>query len=292
MKQLSLDNLRTFVAVIDRGGYAKAGDLLGRSQPAISLQIKRLEQQLGKRLFKKVGQKHQANNDGVLLYQYAQKMLAFNDDIFRQFQPTGLRGRLRLGIPSEFATTLLPNIIGEFSKSYPEVALEVTSALSRSLLSEDGRREFDLVMALVDPEQQVDGELLLDDQLVWVGNKNQNLNSKELSLVLAPDGCVYRSRVITRLKQQTTQWRISYTNADLTGITAAIKQGMGISALAKSSVPAQLAIIKHKSLPELGRIKIYLFNQATRHPQASQKLSEFIKSKLGIPTKPANTDLT
>jgi DNA-binding transcriptional LysR family regulator len=91
---------------------------------------------------------------------------------------------------------------------------------------------------------------------------------------------VYRSRVITTLKQQTRQWRISYTNADLSGITAAIKQGMGISALAKSSVPEQLDIIRHSSLPDLGNIKICLFHRESRHPQASQKLAEFIKSRL------------
>jgi DNA-binding transcriptional LysR family regulator len=281
MKQLSLDNLRTFVTVVDLGGYAKAGELLGRSQPAISLQIKRLEQQLAKRLFKKVGQRHQVNHEGRLLYQQARSMLAINDDIFRQFAPSSLRGRLRLGIPSEFATTLLPNIIGEFSKLYPDVALEVTSDLSKSLLNNDNRQEFDLVMALIDPQQQVEGELLLNDKLVWVGDKDQHISANGLSLVLAPDGCVYRSRVITMLKQQTTQWRISYTNADLSGITAAIKQGLGISALAKSSVPEQLDIIRHSSLPDLGSIKICLFYRESRHPQASQKLAEFIKSRLG-----------
>jgi DNA-binding transcriptional LysR family regulator len=280
MKQLSLDNLRTFVTIVDLGAYAKAGELLGRSQPAISLQIKRLEAQLAKRLFKKVGQRHLINHEGQLLYRQAKHMLAINDEIFRQFAPSSLRGRLRLGIPSEFATTLLPSIIGEFSKLYPEVALEVTSALSKSLLNNDNRQDFDLVMALIDPQQQVEGELLLNDPLVWVGDKDQAISAQGLSLVLAPDGCVYRSRVINMLKQQTTQWRISYTNADLSGITAAIKQGLGISALAKSSVPEQLDIIKHSSLPDLGSIKICLFYRDSRHPQASQKLAEFIKSRL------------
>jgi len=281
MKQLSLDNLRTFVTVVDLGGYTKAGELLGRSQPAVSLQIKRLELQLAKRLFKKVGQRHLVNHEGRLLYQQAKRMLAINDELFRQFAPSSLRGRLRLGIPSEFATTLLPKIIGEFSKLYPEVALEVTSALSKSLLNDDNRQDFDLVMALIDPQQHVEGELLLNDPLVWVGDKNQPLPVNGLSLVLAPDGCVYRSRVITMLKQQTTQWRISYTNADLSGITAAIKQGLGISALAKSSVPKQLDIIQHGNLPDLGNINICLFHRGSRHPQITQKLAEFIKSRLG-----------
>lgn len=280
MKQLSLDNLRTFVTVVDMAGYAKAGEVLGKSQPAISLQIKRLEQQLATRLFTKQGQRQVINHEGKKLYQSAQQILALNDQVFQQFQPSGLKGRIRLGIPSEFATTLLPSIIGEFSKAYPDVSLEVTSALSKSLLAEDNNNQFDLVMALVDPLTEVNGRLLLNDDLVWVGDNTQPYTSGNISLVLAPDGCVYRSRVVSTLKQQTKQWRISYTNADLTGICAAISQGLGISALAKSSVPEQLDIIKHKDLPKLGTIKIMLLTGNTQHPQACTKLAEFIQSKL------------
>ncbi len=280
MKQLSLDNLRTFVTVVELGGYAKAGELLGRSQPAISLQIKKLEEQLGKRLFQKVGQRHHTNGDGQALYQQAKNMLRINDDIFRQFEQSSLTGRLRLGIPSEFATTLLPNIIGDFSKLYPDVALEVTSALSKSLLSDNYRNEFDLIMALRNPEEADEGELILDDDLVWVGDRQLHREFEPLALVLAPNGCVYRSRVINCLKQQTGSWRISYTNADLSGLTAAIKQGLGITALARSSVPAELDILQHPQLPHLGTIKICLFRPGSRHPQASDKLAEFIKGRL------------
>ena len=281
MKQLSLDNLRTFVTVVDMGGYAKAGDILGRSQPAISLQIKKLEEQLGRKLFTKVGQRHLPNHDGQLLYQHARGILSLNDDVFRAFEQPSLRGRLRLGIPSEFATTLLPGIIGEFSKLYPDVALEVTSALSKQLLSNERRGDFDLIMALVPPGQPTDGKLLVADPLVWVGDKNQNWNPEYLSLVLAPDGCMYRSRVIQHLKQQTLPWRISYTIADLSGITAAIQQGLGITALAKSSLPAELAVLRHKNLPELGTINICLFEQSKQHPQACAKLAEFIQARVG-----------
>jgi DNA-binding transcriptional LysR family regulator len=280
MKQLSLNNLRTFVTVVDLGGFAKAGEKLGLSQPAVSLQIKSLEQQLSKRLFAKQGQRQVVNQDGLMVYKTAQNMLDLNDGIFRQFQPTSLKGRLRLGIPSEFATTLLPSIIGEFGKLYPDVSLEVTSALSKSLLEDEHLSGFDLVMALVDPDTEVDGQVLLIDKLVWVGDRSLANPQTSLSLVLAPDGCVYRSRVISRLKQQTLQWRISYTNADLSGITAAIKQGLGISVLAKSSVPEQLNIIRHNNLPELGTIKICLFTRNSQHPQASNKLAEFIQSRL------------
>lgn len=280
MKQLSLDNLRTFVSVIEQGGYAKAGDFLGRSQPAISLQIKKLEEQLERKLFTKVGQRHMPSTDGNWLYPKAKELLELNDGIFRALMPAPLSGRLRLGIPNEFASTLLPGLIGEFSKRYPDVSLEVTSSLSRDLLHASRRDQFDLILALVNPEAESDGELVLEDDVVWVGDGSRPMVSENIPLVLAPDGCMYRSRVIDELKQQTRSWKISYTNADLSGLVAAIQQGLGITALARSSMPENLTVLKDNRLPHLGKVNICLFNQNTRHPVVSRTLADFIKSRL------------
>ncbi len=280
MRQLSLDNLRTLVTVIELGGYAKAGNKLGRSQPAVSLQIKKLEEQLGKPLFSKEGQRHHPNREGLFLYEKARAMLAINDELFSHFSEAQLSGRLRLGIPSEFATTLLPSIIGEFNQLYPDVALEITSSLSQELLNERQANQFDLILALINPEQKAAGELVLEDDLVWVGSQHQPLTQDQIALVVAPNGCVYRSRAIKRLQQQTIPWRIAYTTADLYGLTAAIQQGLGITALAKTSVPSELKEIQAAYLPELGKIKICLFSQKTAHPQAAAKLAQFIKMRL------------
>ena len=225
MKQLSLDTLRTFVSVIELGGYAKAGDFLGRSQPAISLQIKKLESQLDRKLFTKVGQRHVPSADGNWLYPKAKELLELNDNIFRSLTPAPLSGRLRLGIPNEFASTLLPGLIGEFSKRYPDVSLEVTSALSRDLLHPSQRDHFDLILALVNPGEQTEGEVVLEDDVVWVGDTAHPLVGNNIPLVLAPDGCMYRSRVIEQLKQQTFAWKISYTEIRKEKVAALNNEG-------------------------------------------------------------------
>lgn len=280
MKQLSLDNLRTFVSVIELGGYAKAGEFVGRSQPAISLQIKKLESQLERKLFTKVGQRHLPSADGNWLYPKAKELLELNDNIFRSLIPAPLSGRLRLGIPNEFASTLLPGLIGEFSKRYPDVSLEVTSSLSRDLLHPSQRDHFDLILALVNPSEDTEGEVVLEDEVVWVGDATRPFVGDSIPLVLAPDGCMYRSRVIEQLKQQTFAWKITYTNADLGGLVAAIQQGLGITALARSSLPQNLSPLNHPKLPKLGRVNICLFNQDTQHPVISKTLAEFITSRL------------
>lgn len=280
-----MDTLRTFVTIINQGGFAKAGDVLGRSQPAISLQIKKLEEQLDQKLFHKVGQRYEPTNTGRWLLDRAQQILAINDEVFRYTTQDPLRGRMRLGIPSEFASILLPSIIGEFSAQYPDVALEVTSSLSYDLLNEDKRNQFDVVLALTGPERAQQAYYSVQDDLVWIGDRSLPTKSDMISLVLAPEGCVYRSRVIERLKQQTIPWRISYTNADLSGLSAAIKQGIGITALARRSVPENLSVVSRRYLPNLGSIHICLFDFARQRQSSSQAtisktLTEFISSRL------------
>lgn len=283
MKQLSNDFLRTFVTIIDQGSFQKAGELLGRTQPAISLQIKKLEQQLDKKLFVKKGQSYHPNEDGYWLYNEAKKILAINDNIFSQLNSQKLSGRLRIGIPSEFASAVLPNIIGEFSKRYPDVSLDVTSALSKNLLSSQERQQFDLILALKPPEissSQLNMKVLIEDDLVWVGDPSFTQFTKELTLVVAPNGCIYRSRIISRLKQQTRVWKITYTNSDYYGLVTAMKQGLGISALSRSTVPKQLQIIKENHLPELGTVKIGLIRQRSNHPQACKALANFFEKNI------------
>lgn len=267
MKQLSLDNLRALVAVVDMGGYARAGEYLGRSQPAISLQIKRLEAQIGRRLFNRQGQKQQINADGLLLYRRARQMLTLNDDILREFEQSQLTGQLRLGLPSEFATRVLPSIIGDFSKAYPDVTLEVSCDLSKSLLRKDQRKEYDLILALDDEPTENRPETLLIDELIWVARTGYQLNADNIALVAAPQGCIYRQRARHCLQQAGLRWRVSYTNADIGGITAALKAGLGITVLAKSTLPDELTELKHPALPELGKVGINLFIQSEQHPQ-------------------------
>lgn len=290
MKQLSLDVMRTLVTIVDVGNFNRAGEILGRSQPAISLQIKKLEGQLNRKLFNKVGQSYQINQEGKWLYEKAKQMLAINDEVFRELNHETLTGRMRLGIPSEFASALLPSIVGEFSQRYPDVSLDVTSALSKSLLQANLASQFDLILALLNPDTMLHNyqlpvehklEVIRGDDLVWVGDASRKLPVDSLPLVLAPEGCIYRSRVIEQLKQQTHSWKITYTNPDFYGLMAAIQQGLGVTALARSIVPKELELIRDKRLPKLGRINICLINQDTRHPQVSHTMASYIKTRIG-----------
>ncbi|WP_213610796.1 LysR family transcriptional regulator [Pseudoalteromonas sp.] len=284
MKNISTDSLRTFVMVVEVGGFAKAGDLLGLSQPAVSLQVKRLEDLLGYKLFKKQGQRQVLNQYGELLLPMAKQMVQHNDAILQLFTSESVTGKVRLGIPSEFAARILPSIIGDFVALYPDVSLEVKSRLSKHLLSDERQDQFDLVLAL---NEQLDSEkfpIFIQDQLVWVGDLSLAQN-ETVTLVTAPEGCIYRRRATQALEKAGIKYRIVYSNADLTGLIAALKEGLGITVLARSTVPNDLTYQLHtKNLPALGSIGISLVKTASEPENAVFKLAEFIKLRLGYPT--------
>lgn len=286
MKQLPIDIIRTFVTVIDLGGFAKAGEVLGKSQPAVSLQIKKLEDQLGVSLFTKQGQRQIVNEAGKELYAMAQNLLRQNDQILAHFAEAPLAGNVRLGIPSEFATSLLPSIIGAFASTYPEVTLEVVSALSSDLIRQHKLKAFDVLLFIGEHEDDPDAQFLISDELVWAGTTQQaemQLNAEEkLKLVLAPPGCRYRERALQRLAGTDIDWQISFTNTDLTGIAAAIGAGLGITVLAKSTLPKDLTVLKTSALPTLGSINIHITLGDNRHPMVSKKLAGFIYEKMQL----------
>ena len=247
MKNLPMDVLRSFVTVAELGAFTQAGELLGRSQPAISLQIKRLEAMTNTHLFSRNSQGLTLTQQGETLFKYASDILTLNDDAINTFLKPTLSGRVRFGIPSEFATTLLPKIVGRFAKAYPDVTLEVICDLSKSLLSEQRANQFDLFLALDDnPSNKYRGQVKADE-LVWVTGQDQHAHEKEaIPLIVAQEGCIYRHRAIQSLKKIGQPYRVIYTIPDLTGIQAAIEEGLGVTVLAKSTVPDNLKSLRHR----------------------------------------------
>ena len=274
-----MNELRTFATVAELGGFTQAGDLLGRSQPAISLQIKRLEEQLEEFLFVRKGKQLELTPAGRKLLKHTLKILALNDVVFAEFEKRSLTGKVRFGIPSEFATTLLPKILGIFTQSYPNVNLEVNCALSKELLSQ-ARDDYDLVLALQSRLPRKRTTCLKEDELVWVSGTNHNTHMQSpLNLVLAPEPCVYRGRALELLRKSGSDWRITYTNSDLTGIQTAINEGLGVTVLAKSTVPKSLRILQNSDkFPKLGNVGIHLHYDRRTTNEALLRLVEYIRA--------------
>ena len=171
MRNIPMDLLRSFVTVVEMGGFTVAGQLLGRSQPAISLQIKRLEELIDSQLFFRGGSQLELTLAGDRMLAYARQILALNDEALAELTQPTITGRIRFGIPSEFATTLLPKILGRFSQSYPAVTLEIISDLSENLFAQH-LGQYDLILGLQDAPSKSRPSFISADDLVWVTSAN------------------------------------------------------------------------------------------------------------------------
>lgn len=286
MKNLPIDMLRSFVTVIEEGGFTAAAEQLGRTQPAISQQIKKLEVLLDRPLLNRDGPGPALTPGGEALLNYARQILAVNDEAVGFFANPPVSGRIRFGIPSEFAITLLPKIVSRFAKAYPDVTLEVTCDLSRNLVSEGQRHRYDLILALHDDvsaaQLKTIENFVRTDQLVWVTSAGSRAHLQDtLPLVAAPAGCIYRQRALGCLGEARRSCRIVYTIPDLTGIQAAIEEGIGITVLARSTVPAGMVVLEPSpQLPDLGNIGISLKRFEPNENPAVQVLADFIKAGL------------
>lgn len=286
MKNLPTELLRAFVTIVDEGSFTAAAERLGRTQPAISQQIKKLELLLDRSLLQREGTRFAVTAAGETLLNYARQMLAVNDEAVSFFANPTVSGRIRFGLPSEFAITLLPKIVSRFARAYPDVTLEVTCDLSRNLVAEAQQHRYDLVLALHDDvspasRQRIDN-FVRTDQLVWVSSGASRVHAQEtLPLVAAPSGCIYRQRALRCLGEAKRRCRIVYTIPDLTGIQAAIEEGLGVTVLARSTVPAGMVILDRSAqLPALGDIGISLrYVEPVGNP-AVRVLADFIRAGL------------
>jgi DNA-binding transcriptional LysR family regulator len=284
MKNLPMDLLRAFVTVAEFKSFTKAGELLGRSQPAISLQINRLEQLLDETLLVREGKKIDLSSAGEAFFDYANQILTLNDQAINQFSKSAVVGKIRLGIPSEFATVFLPKIVGRFAKAYPNVTLEVNCQLSKTLLSKSGRANHDIILALQNNPHEEDSETQVKiDKLVWVSSIGYSSQiPTKVPLIVAPQGCIYRDRAIKTLNQIKQSWQIIYNIPDLTGIQQAIQEGLGVTVLARSTVPDTLKVLPISArFPDLGDVGISLITRRKSDKnQAVHLLADYLKTGL------------
>jgi DNA-binding transcriptional LysR family regulator len=283
MKNLPMDLLRAFVTIIEFNSFTKAGDLLGRSQPAISLQMNRLEDMLGETLLMRDGKNLSLTIAGETIFEYAKQILSLNDLAVSECTKSTVMGKVRLGIPSEFATILLPKIVGRFAKAYPNITLEVNCELSKTLLSRSGKAAHDVILALQNNPLEESDNLVKTDNLVWVSGPEYNPNKPPpVPLIVAPEGCIYRQRAVRTLNKIKQPWQIVYNIPDLTGIQYAIQEGLGVTVLAKSTVPENLKIIANSQrYPDLGTVGISLLNvRKNTKNQAIDLLAEFLRTSL------------
>ncbi len=278
---LDLDLLRAFVAVAEAGSFTRAGARLGRSQSAVSLQIQRLESQLGVQLLSRDPRHTAPTPSGEALLIQARKLLRLNDEIVAGVIEHNLEGEVRLGAPEDFATAHLPDVLGDFSRAYPHVNLSVTCDLTLHIMEKMSKGELDLALIKREPLGPELGARVWREPLVWVAAGLSVLIAHEtLPLIAAPAPCVYRKRAISALDAVGKPWRIAYTSPSLAGQHAALRAGLGVTVLPREMAPPDLLLLNaDDGLPALADTEIALVRAKTL-PIAAERLAEFIFAAL------------
>jgi DNA-binding transcriptional LysR family regulator len=276
-RTLDLELLRSFVLVVEVGGFTRAGERLGKSQSAVSLQLRRLEDQLGVSLMRRDPRHIALTPQGQALLVQARRLLRMNDEIIAGLEGGDLEGEVRFGAPEDFATAYLPEILGQFARSYPKVQLNVTCDLTLHLLDAIGQGRLDLALIKRDPMGPDLGVRVWREPLVWVGASAEILERPgPLAVIAAPAPCIYRRRALTALDEAGLDWRISYTSPSLAGQHAALRAGLGVTPLPQDMVPPDLMALD-PALPELRDTEIALIMARGEPSRGAQRLASAVR---------------
>jgi len=275
---LQTDLLRTFVTVVDLGNYTETGNVLGRTQPTISLQVKRLEELAGRKLIRHRGKVPELTQDGQLLIKYAREILRLNDRAVANLHRKQLLGTVRVGLPVDYAVEYFQRTISEFAHSNPEVVLDVRCDWSPNLLSGLRTDDLDMTIAITDAIPNHYVSHYWSERPLWVCARDHDIDPERvLEVVAHPDGCLCRKRMIEVLGVEGRQWRIAFESPDISSLQNAVLDGMGVTALTgRTLLPGMRVLTPGEGFPTLTNFHIGLFYKHVKMSDAALKLSERI----------------
>jgi DNA-binding transcriptional LysR family regulator len=277
MINLDLDTLRTLVVANDLGGYGQAATRLGRTPSAISLQMKKLQASVGATIFRKSGRGVALTEAGEIVLRYARRMLALNDEVLDTVRGASLAGRIRIGVSQDFAETVLPRALSQFTKLYPLVQLEVRIEGNAVLVEAVSKGEIDLVL-VVGHAQRPSAITLGNIDLVWIAGRDFRPRDETLPLVVLGPQCVFRKEAIESLDAAGHPWRIAAVSPSLAGLWALGMAGLGVTVRSALGVPRSL--ISHKTLfdlPRLGAFPVTLHAAAGGLSPGVERLRDILR---------------
>ena len=279
---LPTELLRTFVTVIEVKSYTHAAMLLGRTQPAISLQMKRLDELVGQPLILRNGRGVALTERGEALIGHARQILRLNDIAVGQFSNGAHGSILRIGLPVDYGVRMLQACLTRIVQKTPGIETEIRCDLSRNLIAALRKDELDIAVGLYPGGEQQFLYRSWLEKPVWVAAEGMTFGDvDELPLVAHPYGCVYRDRMTEALEQANRRWRIAFSSPGIGSIQQAILDGLGLSCL---TGPTMLSGVQHLppdiGLPELEPLHIGLFYRQTRLAQTGHLVVNEIETTL------------
>ncbi|XUM23279.1 LysR family transcriptional regulator [Bradyrhizobium oligotrophicum S58] len=278
---LDLDLLRSFVSVVEAGGFTRAGERVHRTQSTISQQIRRLEEDLGQTLLNRDGREVTPTEAGERLLSYARRLLALAEEARDVVARPGPAGAVKLGIPEDFAAYRLAKLLAAFSRAHPDLRLDVRADQSLNLKRDIERGDLDLALLKRGADDTRAAIAAWPEQVYWVTSKSHpvNLEARSLPLIGFPLGCIYRTRAIHALESEGRAWHMAYTSSSLAGIQAAVAAGMGLSILSDMSVQSEHRVLTaREGFAPIDRTEVALLASPDASPatlRLADRLAEF-----------------
>jgi DNA-binding transcriptional LysR family regulator len=273
---INTDLMRAFVAVAERRSFTRAAYSLHRTQAAVSMQVKRLEQITGARLFERGGRRVTLTLEGERLLGYARRIVALNDEALQSMAESRLAGTVRLGIVEDYAAGLLPPVLNRFMAAHPKVAVEVETGLTGLLLQHLGEA-FQLVLAMHPAGVAPPAEVVRRERPVWAGARGFDVQARTpLPLALGPPGCLLRQWAIGALERAGKPWRLACVSPSFCTVSAGVAAGLAVSVFKASIFPASLRMLGPRDgLPTLPEADIVL-HRAPDLPREARALAEHL----------------
>jgi DNA-binding transcriptional LysR family regulator len=276
---LDLDLLRSFVSVVDAGGFTRASQRVHRTQAAVSQQIKRLEQALGCPLFVRDGgggRRVTPTEAGERLLAYARRILALTEEARQAVGQPG-ESIIRLGLPEDFAAARLTEVLARSMRARPKLRLDVRCDLSVNLRNELDHGDLDLILFKRDIGER-GGLAAWRERLRWVVSAKHSIDVRRdpVPLVAFPQGCLYRNRAVHALEAAGRTWYIAYSSPNFSGVQAAVSAGFGVSILPHTAMLPQHRVLGARDgFPKVEDTELALLASPTARP-ATQQLAEVL----------------
>jgi DNA-binding transcriptional LysR family regulator len=281
--ELDLDLLRSFVAVVETGGFTRAAERVHLTQSTISQQIKRLEDSVGHSLLvrERAPGGVQVTEEGEVLLGYARRLLSISAEAEAALRQPAAPKTVRLGVPEDFAGRRLIDLLSGFSRASPHLRLDTVSGWSFELRRLLDNGEIDL--ALIKREAG-DAPCLgrWEEKLVWVAGASGALDADPVPLAMFPQGCIYRQRATRAIEATGRMWRIAYTSQGLIGVQAAVASGLGISLLPVDAVlPEHRLLTSADGFAEQPPSELALIAPSQRLDAPARELAAFLVANIG-----------
>ncbi|GAB5411347.1 MAG: LysR substrate-binding domain-containing protein [Chlamydiales bacterium] len=278
---MSIDTfiLETFIAIAETDSFTKAAKRVNRTQSAVSQQIAKLEKTLDQQLITR-RKTLTLTPAGEVFLGYARKIFALHREVIDHFNEPDLEGEVRFGLPEDFASLFLSEVLADFSRIHPRILLNVECDLTINLFNRFKKNEFDFVLVKMNrPEDFPNGLEIWSEPLRWVGDSNLLDSNNPVPLVLAPNPCVYRAAGLQALDNSKQTWRLVFTSPSYSSTVAAVKAGLGITIMPHIMIPDELQPLDSSSLPKLADTHVSLLKHRADNT-AINTLEKFVIKKL------------